>query len=198
MAGTHTTSRSTGIADSTTSSESGSSKVGELAEKGKDAAGTAASTIKEQSTELQNTAKTKLAEKANDSRKVAADKARDMEGDLRDIVDTVKDKQPQVGDALERALDSASSLVEYVETTPINEIATDLQRQAKRHPWFVVGGMFAVGFVMSRAMKPVDGVISGSGSTTGRSSSMQGSTPAMGTGTVSGQLPQTTGTPVHI
>jgi flavin-binding protein dodecin len=191
MAGTHTTSRPSGIADDTTTSDGGSSKVGELASKGKDAAGAAVGTIKEQGSELQTTAKTKLTGKAEDSRKVAADKARAVESDLRDLVGSVRDKQPQVGDAMEQALDRASSLVEYVETTPVDEMVTDLQRQARQHPWLMVGGMFAAGFLLSRALKPVDGVL-GSGPGTGQRQLTSGG------GTVSGQLPQSTGTPVHV
>jgi uncharacterized phage infection (PIP) family protein YhgE len=191
MAGTHTTSRPSGIADDTTTSDGGSSKVGELASKGKDAAGAAVGTIKEQGSELQTTAKSKLTEKAEDSRKVAADKVRTVESDLRDLVGSVRDKQPQVGDAMEQALDRASSLVDYVETTPVDEMVTDLQQQARQHPWLMVGGMFAAGFLLSRALKPVDGVL-GSGPGTGQRQLTSGG------GTVSGQLPQSTGTPVHV
>jgi len=192
MAGTHTTSRPTGFAEETTP-ETGSSKVGEITSKGKDVAGTAVSTIKEQGSELQSNAKTKITAKADDQRKVAAEKVRTVESDLRDLTDSVKDKQPQVGEAIEQALDRASSLVEYVENTPVEQMVTDLQRQAKQRPWLMVGGMFAAGFLLSRAVKPVDGVMD---HTSGQKQLGAGQT--TGYGTVSGQLPQSTGTPVHV
>ena len=189
MAGTHTTSRPTGFAEETTP-ETGSSKVGELTSKGKDAAGSAVSTIKEQGSELQSNAKTKITAQADDQRKVAAEKVRTVESDLRDLTESVKDKQPQVGEAIESALDRASSFVDYMENTPVDRMVTDLQRQAKQRPWLMVGGMFAAGFLLSRAVKPVDGVLD--------NDSSQKQLGMGHTGTVSGQLPQSTGTPVHV
>jgi hypothetical protein len=177
MAGTHTTSRPTGFAEETTP-ETGSSKVGELTSKGKDAAGSAVSTIKEQGSELQSNAMTKVSAKADDQRKVAAEKVRTVESDLRDLTESVKEKQPQVGEAIEHALDRAGSLVDYIETTPVDQMMTDLQRQARQRPWMLIGGMFAAGFLLSRAVKPVDGVLDSS------------SQPR--------QIPQSTGTPVHV
>jgi len=190
MAGTHTTSRPTGFAEETTP-ETGSSKVGELTSKGKDAAGSAVSTIKEQGSELQSNAKTKIAAKADDQKKVAVEKARTVETDLRELTDSVKEKQPQVGEALESVLDRANPIVEYIENTPVEQMMTDLQRQARQRPWLMIGGMFAAGFLLSRAAKPVEGVMGGHGEQRQLGTGQP-------TGTISGQLPQTTGTPVHV
>lgn len=158
MAGTHTTSRPAGFADETTSTE-GSSKVGDFASRAQDAAGAAAGTIKEHGSELQKTAKDKLATKADDGRTKAVEKVRDVESDLRELTSSVRDKQPQVADMLDSVIDRADSLVTYVENTSISHIAEDLRRQARQRPWAVIGGMFAAGFVLARALKPVDGVI---------------------------------------
>jgi len=151
MAGTHTTSRPTGIADDTTQ-DTGSSKVGELASRGKEA-------VKDKGNELLPTAKSKVTQKADDGKTKAVDKARTVETDIRELVDSVREKQPQVADAVETVLDRAGSVVDYVERTPVNEMANELSRQARQKPWLVLGAMFGAGFLLSRAVKPVDGVI---------------------------------------
>jgi hypothetical protein len=183
MAGTHTTSRPTGLSDSTTA-DGGSSKVGEIATRGKEA-------VKEHGSELQKTAKSKVTQKADDGKSVAVEKARSVEGDLRDLVGSVREKQPQVADAVESVLDRATSLVDYVERTPVDEMTSDLSRQARQRPWLVVAGMFGAGFLLARAMKPVDGVID---HVRGKDTPQ---IPQRTGGTVSGQqLPTSTGTPV--
>jgi hypothetical protein len=203
MAGTHTTSRPTGFAEETTSTE-GSSKVGEIASKAQDAAGAAAGTLKEHGSELQKTAKDKVARKADDSRTMAVEKARTLESDLRDLTSSVREKQPQVADALETAIDKAGSVITYVENTSIEDITSDLGRQARQRPWLVLGGMFAAGFLLSRAVKPVDGVLdqvtSGSkgGSVGNYPTTTPKSTLSSPTGSTSGQLPRTTGSPLHV
>jgi len=159
MAGTHTTSRPAGIADDTTTENGSSSKVGELATRGKEAAGAAAGTIKERGSDLLPTAKSKVTEKADAGKSTVVEKARGVEGDLRDVVESVRDKQPQVADAVETVLDRATSMVDYVERTPVNEMASELSRQARQRPWLMLGAMFGAGLLLSRAMKPVDGVI---------------------------------------
>jgi ElaB/YqjD/DUF883 family membrane-anchored ribosome-binding protein len=159
MAGTHTTSRPAGIADDTTQDTGSSSKVGELASRGKDAAGAAAGTIKDKGSELLPTAKSKVTQKADSGKGVAVEKARGVESDIRELVDSVREKQPQVADAVESVLDRAGSVVDYVERTPVDAMASDLQRQVRQRPWIAIGAMFGAGLLLSRALKPVDGVI---------------------------------------
>jgi len=204
MAGTHTTSRPAGIANETTSDEGASSKVGELASKGKDVAGAAAGTISEKRGELTQTAKTKAVEKADERRGMAVDKVKTVHSDLRDLTSSVRDKQPQVADALEAVLDRAEDMINYAEQTSVDEMARSLSTQARQRPAVVIGGMFAAGFLLARALKPVDGVIDtvtqGQETTgmTGYTGTQQPATLGTPRGTISGQLPQSTGTPVHV
>lgn len=197
MAGTQTTSGPTGLATDTTEE---SSKVGELASRAQDAAGVAAGTLKEHGSELQATAKSKLTQKADDSRTMAVDRARGVESDLRELTSSIREKQPQVADALETALDRGASAIDYVENTSVNQLLTELTRQTRQRPLLAVGGMFAAGFLLSRALKPVDGVIDTvvNGSGTGADSqSWQSPTPNSTPALPAAEL-RPTSAPVHV
>jgi len=158
MAGTQTTSRSTGLAGETTPNEE-SSKVGELTSRATDVAGVAAGSLKEHGSELQKTAKSKLTQKADDSRTMAVDKARSVTSDLKDLSSSIREKQPQVADALENVLERGESAIDYLENTSATQLVSELTRQTKQRPLLAVGGMFAAGFLLSRALKPLDGVV---------------------------------------
>jgi ElaB/YqjD/DUF883 family membrane-anchored ribosome-binding protein len=160
-----------------------------MKDKATDVAGSAVETLKERTGGLQSTAKDKLATKADDSRTQAVDKAREVETQLRDFTDTVREQQPQIADTLESVIDRARPLVDYVENTSIDQMVSEAQRQVRQRPWIAAAGMFAIGFALSRALKPVGGVID---SVTGGNEPATPQIPMGGTSTPS-QLPQRTG-----
>jgi hypothetical protein len=102
----------------------------------------------------------------------------------------VREQQPQIADALENVIDRAKPLVDYVENTSIDQMVSEAQRQVRQRPWIAAAGMFAIGFALSRALKPVDGVIDTV--TGGNEPATTPQIPMGGTSTPS-QLPQRTG-----
>lgn len=151
MAGMQTTTPP-GIDDS----KSGDSTAAELGAKAQDAAGAAVGTIRQQGSELQHVAREKAVKAADERRVQLVQSARGFEGDIRSIADSVRERQPAVGDVIEQAADRTASVLEYVERTPVDQIVSDMGQRARQHPAVVAASMFGAGFLIARALRPVD------------------------------------------
>lgn len=161
MTGTHTGSRTTGL---------DSHQGGSGASTAKDAMGSATETVKDKGSELQSkaadqvgTVATKVADKADDRRTELADTARMIQRKIEELGSSIAEEQPQVGHAIEDLAGRASRLVDYVESTPVEQMTQDLSTQLRRHPMLFAAGLFGAGFALSRVAKP----ISSSSSSTG-------------------------------
>ena len=77
---------------------------------------------------------------------------REMEGTRESLSDKVEQLESEVGHKVEQATDAVSNAYESVKETVSDTVGAvkqtfDLNYQAEHHPWLLVGGAVAVGFI---------------------------------------------------
>lgn len=141
------------VSDSSSTPASSTSTITGKVQDLKAAAAEKTQQLKEVASSTVSRAKTETARIASDKKAAAADRIGGYSSVVHDTAKSLEEKDPNIAWFTHRAADRIEQVADYIRTRDLQDVRTDLEEVARRHPAAFFGGLFVAGLLVGNLVK---------------------------------------------